>query len=164
LKSSIENALRQIQHLRSSLSERHHRVPIDPTIESLKDTTAQRSVSTIDMANSAPTVRQFLGEISRIIQDRNGAQLKDYLVIEPPYSEIYNTMIHELRHTYPKDREDALEDVCSSALPLAREGWEGATWTHLIRFMVRYFGFIRDVDISNLLFTYQLLSDLLKYV
>jgi nuclear mRNA export protein PCID2/THP1 len=111
-----------------------------------------------------PTLVQFLGEISKILRQQNAAQLQDYLVIEPPYGDLYNVMITELRNVFPKDadQEDVLEEICSGALPEAREGIDGATWTAFIKFIVQYFIFIRDVNIENLLDTYNLLSELVQ--
>ncbi|KAK5140769.1 hypothetical protein LTR04_002855, partial [Oleoguttula sp. CCFEE 6159] len=110
---------------------------------------------------STATLDQFLGEIARIVRERNGAQLQDYLVIEPPYRELYNKMIVEIRQSFPKGREDALEAKCSALLPEVRDGVDGASWTAFIKFIVQYFCFLKDVNIDNLLDTYNLLSELL---
>lgn len=105
---------------------------------------------------------QFLLETSRILRDRDGAQLQDYLLIEPPYKQIYNSMIAELRATHPRGTEDKLEVKCGEALPEARNGEDGIPWTAFLKFMVQYLGFIRDVNIQNLLDTYNLLSELVQ--
>ena len=39
---------------------------------------------------------------------------------------------------------------------------EVASWSAFSRFMVLYFGFLRDVDVSNLLETFGLLSEVLQ--
>lgn len=119
------------------------------------------------MAGAPPTatIDRFLGEISRIIREKNASQLREYLVIEPPYADIYNTLISELRRAHPKGQEDALDAKCSNALPGARDGVDGSSsWTAFVKFVVQYFCFLRDVDVSNLLETYNLLSELLQYV
>lgn len=119
------------------------------------------------MAGDPPTatIDRFLGEISRIIREKNAQQLREYLVIEPPYADTYNTLISELRRVYQKGREDALEAKCSAALPEARDGIDGSSsWTAFVKFVVQYFSFLRDVDVGNLLETYNLLSELLQYV
>ena len=113
----------------------------------------------------AGTLDRFLGEISRILRERNNTQLCEYLVIEPPFAETYNALIAELRNNYRKgqNQEDALETRCSNALPEAREGVDGSSsWTAFVKFMVHYLTFLRDVDVSNLLETYNLLSELLQ--
>lgn len=112
---------------------------------------------------AADTLNRFLGEISAILREQNGQRLQQYLVIEPPFAEIYNTLITEVRRTFPKDQEEALESRCNDLLPEARDGVDGSSsWTAFTKFMVAYFGFLRDVDVSNLLDTYNLLSDLLQ--
>lgn len=112
---------------------------------------------------ATPTIDQFLSEISRILQAKDGAKLQDYLVIEPPYSNLYNVMIAEMRTIYPKGKkEDSLETKCNSALPSARNGEDDAPWSAFTKFMVQYFTFLRDVDIQNLLDTYNILSELVQ--
>ena len=111
------------------------------------------------------TLDKFLSEISNLLRSKNGLKLRDYLVIEPPFAQIYNQLITEIRSTYPKGQEDGLETKCSNALPEARDGVDGsASWTAFIKFMVQYFNFLREVDVSNLLETYNQLSELLQYV
>ena len=111
---------------------------------------------------SISVLDQFLSETSRILKDRDGARLQDYLVIEPPYPKIYNSMIAELRVAFPRGTEDDLEAKCSQALPEAREGEDGSSWTAFVKFIVQYFAFIRDVNVDNLLDTYNLLSELVQ--
>jgi len=109
-----------------------------------------------------PTLDQFLAELRRIIREQNGAQLQDYLVIEPPLPTLYIAMIAEIRQRYPKGKEDDLEEKCSAALPEAREGVDGSPWTAFIKFVTQYFAFIRDVNVENLLETYNQLSELVQ--
>jgi len=114
------------------------------------------------MMTTSPTLDQFLAEISRILHERNALQLQDYLVIEPPYRDLYNAMITEIRHVFPKGSEGNLEAKCSAALPEARDGEDGQPWTAFSKFMVQYLGFLRDVNIANLLDTYNLLTELVQ--
>ncbi|KAF2455267.1 hypothetical protein BDY21DRAFT_307362 [Lineolata rhizophorae] len=109
-----------------------------------------------------PTLDQFLGEIAAIVSRRDGAQLQDYLIIEPPYGALYNQMITELHQEYPLGKEAFLEDKCAFILAEAQEGADGATWTMFIKFMVQYLTFLRDVNVENLLDTYNLLSELVQ--
>lgn len=111
---------------------------------------------------STSTLEQFISEISKILREKDALKLQDYLIIEPPYSNIYNAMIGELRHAFPKGTEDRLDAKCSSGLPEARNGEDDAPWTAFVKFMVQYFCFLRDVNIENLLDTYNLLSDLVQ--
>lgn len=109
------------------------------------------------------TVDQFLGEISRLVRESDGPQLQAYLVIEPPYGDLYQVMIRELRQSFSKGNDEALETKCSSLIPEAQGGGEVASWTAFTKFMVQYLVFIRDVDIQNLLDTYNLLNELVQY-
>lgn len=112
---------------------------------------------------ATPTLNTFLSEVSRIIRERNAAQLEDFLRIEPPFSQHYQTLIQEIRQAYPRGNEEALEKKCETAIPEAAGGDLGvASWTAFIKFMVQYFGFLRDVDIGNLLETYNQLSELVQ--
>lgn len=111
---------------------------------------------------ATPTIDQFLSEISGILQAKDGAKLQDFLVIEPPYSNLYSAMIGEMRTVYPRGKESVLEAKCNSALPLARNGEDDAPWSAFIKFMAQYFIFLRDVDIQNLLDTYNILSELVQ--
>lgn len=111
---------------------------------------------------TTPTLDQFLGEINRITTLKNSAQLSQYLIIEPPYAASYNTIISEVRRQYPKGSEDALERKIVGAVGIIEGDDETASWTAFARFLVLYFGFLRDVDVGNLLETYELLSELLQ--
>lgn len=105
------------------------------------------------------TIDQFLSEISSIVREKNGAKLQDYLVIEPPYSNLYAAMVNEMRQNYPRGREGPFEAKCRKVLPTDEED---AHWNGFIKFMVQYFVFLRDVNIDNLLETYNALSEVVQ--
>lgn len=110
---------------------------------------------------ATPTVDSFLGGISQLLRQKNADELRNYLVIEPPYADSYNTIVREVRQVYAKGREEGLDEKCVRLLPEASEGIDGGpTWTAFVKFMVQYFCFLRDVDVGNLLETYNLLSEL----
>jgi hypothetical protein len=115
---------------------------------------------------ATPTLDQFLSEINRITLSKDSAQLSQYLVIEPPYAPSYTTIINELRSSYPKgsDSDTALEKKIVKAVKVIDGGddVEVASWSAFSRFMVLYFGFLRDVDVRNLLETFGLLSEVLQ--
>jgi hypothetical protein len=98
---------------------------------------------------ATPTLDQFLSEINRITLSKDSALLSTYLVIEPPYAPSYNTIISELRTTYPKSAESdtALEKKIVRVVKVIDGG---------------NFGFLRDVDVGNLLETFGLLSEVLQ--
>ena len=104
---------------------------------------------------------QFLGSVADLVQKRDGAKLQDFLQIEPPLSDIYQRMIEELRQRYaPGPRSDAeLQQRCEALVPRAKGA---SSWTAFPTFMKLYLTFLRDVNVDNLLETYNLLKALLK--
>lgn len=112
---------------------------------------------------STPTIDKFLGEVARILREKNGAQLQDYLILEPPLPPLYNIIVSELRQTFPASTQDALEAKCKALLPEDEEGDEGGSWTAFIAFLVQYFAFLRDVNVDHLVETHDMLKALLKY-
>lgn len=111
---------------------------------------------------SPPTIDRFLGEIIRVVQDNNGGQLQDFLLIEPPLPPLYTQIVTELRQVYPTGSQHALESKCKSFIPEYVEGDDGGSRASFITFMVRYFAFLRDVDVNNLVQTHDMLKALLK--
>lgn len=108
-----------------------------------------------------PILDQFLGSLAEIVQSRDGAKLQDFLQIEPPLSEIYQRMIEELRQQYPPgpQSDTTLQQRCESLVPKTKGG---SSWSAFPTFMKLYFSFLRDVNVENLLETYNLLRALLK--
>ena len=114
---------------------------------------------------SPPTIDEFLAAISRLLQERDGQQLQDYLVIEPPFPPKYNQLVGELKQAYPfQSSNNALENKCKSFVPEFDESENGGSRVPFIAFMVRYFAFLRDVNVENLIETHDLLKGLLKCV
>ena len=112
------------------------------------------------MASS--TLDRFLEEIVKIVQERNGAQLQQYLIIEPPFPPLYAQIVSELRQTYPEFNQAPLEEKCKNFITEYEVGEEGGSRLSLISFLVRYLKFIRDLDVNNLVETHDLLKGLLK--
>lgn len=113
---------------------------------------------------SPPTLDKFLEEIAGIIKEKNGIQLQEYLIYEPPLPPLYNKIVSEIRQSYPPKSQKALENKCISFIPEYDEGDEGGSRTAFVMFMVKYFTFLRDVNIDNLIETHDLLKALLKSV
>ena len=109
-----------------------------------------------------PTVDKFLGEIAQILRDKNGAKLQQYLVYEPPFVPLYQQMISEIRQVYGPGSHDVLEKKCTSFIPEYDDGVDGGSRTSFITFMVKYFVFLRDLDVTNLVETHDQLKALLK--
>ena len=112
---------------------------------------------------SPPTLDQFLGEIAGIIKDKQGVRLQEYLIYEPPLPPLYNNIVSEIRQFYPPNSQKALENKCISFIPEYEEGDEGGSRTAFVMFMVKYFSFLRDVNVDNLIETHDLLKALLKF-
>ena len=113
---------------------------------------------------TTPTVDRFLGGITKILREKNGAELQSYLILEPPLPPLYTIIINELRQSFPKKNASALEAKVEKALPADEEGDAGGSWTAFITFLAQYFAFLRDVNIDNLVETHDLLKALLKFV
>lgn len=111
---------------------------------------------------SSPTVDKFLLEIARILREKDGSQLQDFMLLEPPLPPLYNLIISELRQSFPANSQDALNSKCKSYLPEHEEGDEGGSWLSFISFTVKYFAFLRDVDVDNLVETHDMLKALLR--
>ncbi|KAE8382341.1 hypothetical protein BDV26DRAFT_278132 [Aspergillus bertholletiae] len=108
----------------------------------------------------APVLDRFLSGISDIIRNRDGSKLQDFLQIEPPLSDIYRQMVEELRRQYPNGSKEAdLLRRCEGLVPRTKNG---SSWTAFPTFMKLYFTFLRDVNVDNLLETYNLLKGLVN--
>lgn len=108
-----------------------------------------------------PTLDRFLSGLVDLIKNRDGARLQDFLQIEPPLSDVYMQMVVELRQQYPNGspKEADLLRRCEGLVPRVKGG---SSWTAFPTFMKLYFTFLRDVNVDNLLDTYNLLKGLLK--
>ena len=113
---------------------------------------------------SPPTVDKFLEEIAGIIKEKNGTRLQEYLIYEPPLPPLYNKIVSEIKQFYPPNSQKALENKCISFIPEYDEDDDGGSRTTFVIFMVKYFAFLRDVNVDNLIETHDLLKALLKYV
>ena len=107
---------------------------------------------------ATPTIDNFLGEIARILREKDGAQLQDYMVLEPPLPPLYSRIVDELKKTYPIFNQGPLDQKCREFLPEYEEGGS------FITFVIRYFTFLRDVDVDQLVETHEMLKALLKSV
>ena len=113
---------------------------------------------------STPTIDKFLGEIAGILQKRDGSQLRDYLVLEPPLPPLYGQMVIELKQAYPVFKQAPLEKKVNDFIPEYEEGDNGGSNASFIAFIVKYFTFLRDVDVDQLVETHDMLKSLLKSV
>lgn len=112
-----------------------------------------------------PTLTQFLSELSTLIRSRDSSKLQSYLVIEPPYAPIYTSLQREVQASFSAADSTSparLEGTCLSSpvgatlTVLDEHGNQAApTWSALVKFLAQYFVFLRDVDVGNLLKTYE---------
>jgi hypothetical protein len=108
---------------------------------------------------STPVLDRFLRSVAELVANRDGAKLQDFLQIEPPLPDIYGQMIMELKTKYPSGEGEAeLLRRCEALVPKTK----GTSWTAFPVFMKLYFAFLRDVNVENLLETYNRLKALLK--
>ena len=93
---------------------------------------------------------QCLTAINGFVKVQNEEALAKILVFEPPFPDDHRQMIAELRQSYPKGSEDALDKKCTQSLVAAREGIDGnGTWTPFITFITQYLMYLRDVDLEQ---------------
>lgn len=113
------------------------------------------------MAGQTPILDRFLGELGQFVRNRDGDQLQNFLQIEPPLSDLYQQMIKELHQRYPPgpQTDTELQQRCEALVP-QKKGI--SSWTAFPTFLKLYFVFLRDVNVENLLETYNLLKTLLK--
>ncbi len=108
------------------------------------------------------TLDKFLVEITRIVKANDGSELQSYLIIEPPLPPLYSQIVTELRQTYPIFNQGALETKIISFIPEYEESEDSGSRSSFIAFMVKYFVFLRDVNVESLLETHDMLKSLLK--
>ena len=111
---------------------------------------------------SPPTIDKFLEGIAQILRDKDGVKLQQYLRYEPPFVAVYEQMRSEIRQVYGPGSQDALEKKCTSFIPEYDEGVDGGSRASFITFLVKYFVFLRDLDVGNLVETHDQLKALLK--
>jgi hypothetical protein len=114
---------------------------------------------------ATPVLEQFITEINKILKERNAEKLKDYLVIEPPLPDLYNTVVNEVRRSYPAAAQERLEKKCESMLPEYSydAGVSGAgSWGAFNTFMMHYLVFLRDVNPEELIETHEKIKSLLR--
>ena len=110
------------------------------------------------------TIDKFLGELARILREKNGAQLQDYMVLEPPLPPLYNQIVSELKQTYPIFNQAPLENKVKDFIPEYEEGDDGGSNASFLAFVTKYLSFLRDVNVEQLVETHDMLKSLLKSV
>lgn len=110
-----------------------------------------------NMASGTPTVNTFLGGMVNILQTQNVAECRQYLLIEPQFPPIYTQLVQEIQQSFPKGKEKVLENKVDGFLNAALE----TPWPAFSNFIAVYFTYLRDLNISDLLATFEGLGKLL---
>jgi len=105
---------------------------------------------------------EFLGDLVKVLLAKDGIGLQHALILEPPLPPFYNAVVGELRQVYPAISQALLEKKVGSFIPERDEDNSGGSRAAFISFVVKYFSFLRDVNIGNLLETHDLLKALLR--
>jgi hypothetical protein len=108
--------------------------------------------------------------LNNSIRAWNPDQLRDIVIIEPPFQSDHQELIQSLQNNYPWDGENTNERleqlikrvVTESAESEDDDGRPVQSWGSLVTFLIGWMAFLRDVDPENLLEVYQSLSDLLQ--
>ena len=111
---------------------------------------------------SPPRMDEFLGDLVKVLLAKDGIGLQHALILEPPLPPFYNAVVGELKQVYPAISQALLEKKVGSFIPERDEDNSGGSRAAFISFVVKYFSFLRDVNIGNLLETHDLLKALLR--
>jgi tetratricopeptide (TPR) repeat protein len=111
---------------------------------------------------------QFCNTVNAALQSHDGGKLRSILIIEPPFDHIYQQLIDSLKKRYPNNAassEEALESVLRNGVPETQEseddkGHPVPAWGAMVSFLAGWMAFIRDVNVDNILDTYERLADL----
>ena len=111
---------------------------------------------------------QFCSEVNTALRNRDAIKLQSIILLEPPFPPIYQQLIDSLKNKFPAhdpNAENRLEDVVKRLVGEAGEseddeGRPVAGWNQIVSFLVGWMTFIRDINLENLLETYERLSDL----
>jgi hypothetical protein len=106
--------------------------------------------------------------VNDAIKARNALQLASIVLLEPPFPPDYEELIQSLRTNYPSNAtnsEDRLDQlvrkiVTETAEYQDEQGKPVQGWNAMVTFLVGWMTFLRDLDMDNLLHTYQQLKDL----
>lgn len=106
--------------------------------------------------------------VNDAIRTRNAIELASIVLLEPPFPPIYEELIQSLRNNYPQsadNSENRLDQLVRKVVTEAaesqdEEGRPVQGWNAMVTFLVGWMTFLRDMDLDNLLHTYQGLKEL----
>ncbi|KAF2477764.1 uncharacterized protein BDR25DRAFT_249957 [Lindgomyces ingoldianus] len=117
-------------------------------------------------------ISKVLVEINTTLKRHESIRLQSILVIEPPFDQVYTQLISEIRQRYPgshTDAEDKLQPIVKGFVTETHEEEPGdgddlggivPSWGSMVSFLSCWLLFLRDVDPSDLLKTYERLNEL----
>ena len=119
---------------------------------------------------ATPTIDRFLSGLAQVVSSGNADELRNWVPIEPPFAPTYEQVIQEMRTRFPPLAPDDLErryesdkvQVKTDPALASVKGSTGDEWTGFSSFVAQYLLFIRDVNPSNLLDTYDKLTKLIE--
>jgi hypothetical protein len=102
--------------------------------------------------------------VNSAIQARNAEQLGSIVLLEPPFPSDHEELIVSLRNNYPESNassESRLDELIRKVVTETADYQDAdGSWSAMVTFLVRWMTFLRDLDIDNLLHTYQRLAGL----
>ena len=111
---------------------------------------------------STPLTDEFVSAISSFLQAQDAAQLRSYMLVEPPFPDIYSQLTVELRSAFPDKDDKAIEKKCLTLIPEDPDNARGTIRPSFVAFIKEYLKYLRDVNFDNLLETHDLLGALVK--
>ncbi|KAF2996428.1 hypothetical protein E8E13_003128 [Curvularia kusanoi] len=111
---------------------------------------------------------QLCTAVNNAIKSRNAAELASIVLLEPPFPPIYQELVQSLQSNYPQhatNSESRLDQLVRRVVTETAEyedeqGKPVQGWNAMVTFLVGWMTFLRDMDLANLLHTYQGLKDL----
>jgi|SRR5690242_13607224 len=111
---------------------------------------------------------QLCTAVNNAIKARNAVELASIVLLEPPFPPIYQELVQSLQNSYPQNAnnsEKRLDQLVRRVVTETAEyedeqGKPVQGWNAMVSFLVGWMTFLRDMDLSNLLHTYQGLKDL----
>lgn len=106
--------------------------------------------------------------VNNAIQARDAVELASIVLLEPPFPPTYQELVQSLQTNYPrsaKNSESRLDQLVRKVVTETAEyqddqGKPVQGWNAMVTFLVGWMTFLRDMDLANLLHTYQGLKDL----
>ncbi|KAL9084274.1 MAG: hypothetical protein Q9159_005319 [Coniocarpon cinnabarinum] len=97
----------------------------------------------------------FLNGVNELVHKGSREELREWLVVDPPFNDDYNAIIARLRNLPQTiDLQFVVRDAMSAA---SAQGWSS-----FMPFMHQYLVFLRDLDMTDLLQAYNMLKELLS--